>query len=598
MTSSRTPIKRYASLLFRYLKPQRNKALLMALLILSSTGLQLVVPQILRFFIDTAESGGALSALIRAALLFLAAALANQLLSAGATYTGADVGWTATNAMRNDLALHCLKLDMAFHTARTPGELIERIDGDVTALSNFFSQFAVRVFGAALLLLGILVILWLEDWRVGLLLTLFSLATAFALNQTREIAVPATKTEREVNARLFGFIEERLAGIDDIRANGGGPYVMNRFVLVMRDYFFKGRRAWMQRSLIWLLSYGLFTLGDLLTLGMAIYLFSIGDISLGTAYLFFQYMLMLEAPIEQITQQMQELQKAGASIGRIDELFAISSSLPGGKDKHLPTGPLAVSFKNVTFAYDDKVVLDDLSFKLAPGKVLGLLGRTGSGKTTMTRLLFRLYDVTSGVVRLGGVDLKDASLAELHQHVGLVTQEVQLFHASVRDNLTFFDKDMSDARILSVLDELGLTNWLNSLPDGLNSELAAGGKGLSAGEAQLLAFARVFLKDPGLVILDEPSSRLDPATEALLERAVSKLLRGRTAIIIAHRLGTVQRADDIMVMANGRIVEHDKRAKLAANPSSHFYGLLRAGLHSTLAEAQEEAVSPQLSAIS
>ncbi len=267
------PLKQYWTLLLYYLKPQWPKAALLAALLLSSIGLQLLVPQILRFFIDTAMAGGALRTLTNAALVFLAVGLANQGLSAWATYLGADVGWTATNKMRADLALHCLKLDMPFHNNRTPGELIERIDGDITALSNFFSVFTVRVFGGALLLVGILTVLWLEDWRVGLALTVFTGVVSVVLSRSREFAVPATQGERESSAKLFGFVEERLSGIDDIRANGGGSYTMRRFAEVMRDYFFKGRKAWMMRSVIWLLTMGLFTVGYILTLSMRLPLF-------------------------------------------------------------------------------------------------------------------------------------------------------------------------------------------------------------------------------------------------------------------------------------------------------------------------------------
>ena len=584
------PLARYAKLLGRYLRPQWRTALLMAVLLLTSIGLQLLVPQILRFFIDTARAGGSLESLTRAAFLFLGVAVVTQLLSAAATYFAADVGWTATNAMREDLARHCLGLDMSFHTSRTPGELIERIDGDVTALSNFFSQFSVRVFGGALMLIGILVILWLESPPVGIALTGFTLAVFVALFLTRNVAVAATRDERESSAQLFGFVEERLAGLDDLRANGGGGYAMQSFTQVARNFFFRGRRAWMKRSSVWMLSYGLFTVGDLITLGAAIYLFQQGSITLGTALLFFTYMLMLEEPIEQITQQMQELQKAGAGIGRIDELFALKSELPRGKDTALPGGALPLSFEHLGFAYGDKRILDDVSFRLEAGKVLGLLGRTGSGKTTLTRLIFRLYDPTSGSVKLGGVDTRDTLPESLREGVGMVTQEVQLFHASVRDNLTFFSSDISDERITAVLRDLGLGTWLGGLEHGLDTMLSASGGGLSAGQAQLLAFARVFLKDPGLVILDEPSSRLDPATERLLERAVDKLLRGRTAIIIAHRLETVRRADDILVLQDGRILEHGPRRALVSNPNSHFARLLQAGGQSDLDEPELEEV--------
>ena len=588
------PLARYAKLLGHYLRPQWRTALFMATLLLVSTGLQLLVPQILRFFIDTARAGGSLESLTRAALLFLGVAVVTQLLSAAATYYAADVGWTATNAMREDLARHCLNLDMSFHTARTPGELIERIDGDVTALSNFFSQFSVRVFGGALMLIGILVILWLESPPVGIALTGFTLAVFVALFLTRNVAVVATKDERESSAQLFGFVEERLAGLDDLRANGGGGYAMQSFTHVARNFFYRGRRAWMKRSSVWMLSYGLFTVGDLITLGAAIYLFQQGSITLGTAYLFFQYMLMLEEPIEQITQQMQELQKAGAGIGRIDELFALKTELPRGRDTALPSGALPLSFEHLGFSYGDKRILDDVSFRLEAGKVLGLLGRTGSGKTTLTRLIFRLYDPTSGSVKLGGVDTRDALPESLREGVGMVTQEVQLFHASVRDNLTFFSPDIPDERIERVLRDLGLGTWLGGLEHGLDTMLSASGGGLSAGQAQLLAFARVFLKDPGLVILDEPSSRLDPATERLLERAVDKLLQGRTAIIIAHRLETVRRADDILVLQDGRILEHGPRQALVRS-DSHFARLLQAGGQSDLDEPDlEEALEDTL----
>jgi ABC-type multidrug transport system fused ATPase/permease subunit len=248
----------------------------------------------------------------------------------------------------------------------------------------------------------------------------------------------------------------------------------------------------------------------------------------------------------------------------------------------MPSGPLAVDAERVSFGYvADDPVLRGISFHLAPGRTLGLLGRTGSGKTTLGRLFVRFYDPTEGEIRLGGVDLREAPVADLRSRVGLVTQDVQLFHASARDNLTFFNPAISDRRIFEVLDELGLAAWVRSLPSGLDTQI--GPRSLSAGEAQLLAFARVFFKDPGLVILDEASSRLDPATEQLVERAVGALLRGRTAIIIAHRLATVHRADEIMIIDDGRVIEHGERPALAADPDSRFASLLRTGLEEVLA---------------
>jgi ATP-binding cassette subfamily B protein len=213
---------------------------------------------------------------------------------------------------------------------------------------------------------------------------------------------------------------------------------------------------------------------------------------------------------------------------------------------------------------------------------LGLLGRTGSGKTTLARLVFRLYDPSAGRIALDGIDIDQPTLDVLRSRVAMVTQDVQLFQASVRDNLTFFNPGIPDERIHAVIEELELGDWYDNLSEGLDTRLETGGRGLSAGEAQLLAFTRVFLRDPGLVILDEASSRLDPATEQLIERAIDRLLRNRTAIVIAHRLGTVQRADEIMILRDGRIVEYGERERLAANPDSRFYHLLQTGLEEVL----------------
>jgi ABC-type multidrug transport system fused ATPase/permease subunit len=218
--------------------------------------------------------------------------------------------------------------------------------------------------------------------------------------------------------------------------------------------------------------------------------------------------------------------------------------------------------------------------------VVGLLGRTGSGKTTLTRLLFRLYDPDEGCICLGEAgrlaDLRQAPLQALRRRVGMVTQNIQLFHATVRENLTFFDPSIPDGKILGAIQDLGLGEWIQSLPNGLDTELSSGGGGLSAGEAQLLAFTRIFLRDPGLVILDEATSRLDPATEALIERAVDKLVRGRTAIIVAHRLGTVHRADDILILEDGQVCEWGERLALAGDPASRFSQLLETGLEEVL----------------
>ena len=335
--------------------------------------------------------------------------------------------------------------------------------------------------------------------------------------------------------------------------------------------------------LMWMLTGTLYTLGQIIAVGSGYYLFRQGVFTLGTVFMVVQYTDTMFRPLRQITREMEDLQKASASIVRVQELTDLQSNIAENPSAVLPSGALSVGFQDVSFAYEEEMVLEAISFHLEPGKVLGLLGRTGSGKTTLTRLLFRLYDPGAGTIQLGNVDVQDAHLRDLRHHVGMVTQNVQLFRASVRDNLTFFDSGVEDERILSVLRDVGLSQWYESLADGLDTEIQSGGAGLSAGEAQLLAFTRVFLKDPGLVILDEASSRLDPATEQLIECAVDKLLQNRTAIIIAHRLATVERADEILILEDGRVREYGERVQLVQNQESRFAELLRTGLQEVLA---------------
>jgi ABC-type multidrug transport system fused ATPase/permease subunit len=402
------------------------------------------------------------------------------------------------------------------------------------------------------------------------------------LFRLRKLAVRAAEEERETSAQLYGFIEERLAGIDDIRALGAGRFTMARFVPVMRDFFTRTTAAWRKRVIVWVSANTAFWAGDGLAILVGVWLAVRGSISVGTAYLLLQYVQLVRRPIEQVTQELQQLQKAAGGIIRIDHLRKLRTNISEG-DLDLPVGPLEIEFDHVSFAYEERGVLDDVSFRLAPGSVLGLLGRTGGGKTTITRLISRLYDPDRGVVALGGMDLRHVRSDSLRRAVGVVTQDVQLFRATVKDNLTFFAK-RSDDEILGVLDATGLGEWVRSV--GLATELGAGGQGLSAGEQQLLAFARVFLQDPGVVILDEPSSRLDPATELLLAAATERLFSGRTVVIVAHRLETVRTADEIMVVDTGRVVEHGRREELASNPGSHYARLLAAGKGSLLEDTR------------
>lgn len=576
--------KRSMSWLLRYLKPVKGRLAVLLIMLLTSTGLQLLNPQIIKRFIDTAANGGVLTNLIQLAGLFLVVAVINQLITVAVSYLGNDVAWRATNQLRGDLLKHCLRLDMRFHNVKTPGEMIERVDGDVTSISNFFAMFIVQVIGSFVLLAGILGFMFSVNVPIALVMTVFTLLSILFMVFIRNLGVDSSKNERAASATLFGLIEERIAGIEDVQANGHVPYVMNRFYRTMRTVFRKGRKAWLLRVIPWNTTVVLFALAVTAVLLLGVHYYMEGLISIGTLFLIYQYTQMLNDPIEMLGDQVQEFQKAKSGMLRSRELLSMQSVIEEGTEEQLPEGPLGLEFSQVHFSYNqDKPVLQDINFAIKPGERLGIIGRTGSGKSSLSRVLLRLYNLDRGTIRVGGTDITKLSLQALYHRVGMVTQDVQLFDGTLRDNLTLFNGDVSDHMIKETTDRLGLSQWIDSQPAGLDTYLAAGGASLSAGEAQLFALTRVFLTEPSLVILDEPSSRLDAATEGMLQSAIDQLMKQSTGVIIAHRLATLEKVDRIMVLGDGKVLEFGAREELASNPASHYARLLITGREEELA---------------
>ncbi len=586
----------HRKLLGAYFAPQRGRITLLAALIAIDIALRLANPQIVRRFIDSAQAGGPLSALTLAGIAYLLVGLAARIASLAATYAGLDLGWRATNRLRADLTSHLLRLDMPFHKTHTPGELVERVDGDVTALATFFADLAIKIAGNALLVLAIVGLLYRESTLAGILVTLYTIVVLAALAAVGRIGVHAWTAAQAAWADQMGFLEERISATEDLRGIGAEPHAQARLSALMLKLLHAARGGWMANALGFVITNFLFVVGYGMGLALGAFLYLRGDVTIGAAFLLVSYIGMLAAPLEEIRGQAADLQEATAGVHRVTELLRLESGLPDRGAGSIPQGAPSVAFRRVSFRYDDtplarhdaapENVLTDVSFDLASGRVLGILGRTGSGKTTIMRLLCRLYDPNDGEIRLDSTDLRDIPAPALRQVIGVVTQDVQLFGASVRDNITLFDESVPEARLNQALAELGLLDWVREMPQGLSTTLATGG-GMSAGEAQLMAFARIFLREPGLIILDEATSRLDPVTEHRLEEAVDHLIAGgdqhRTAIVIAHRLSTVQRADDILILEAGRVVELGARAALEADPNSRFSHLLRTGLEEVLA---------------
>ena len=489
----------------------------------------------------------------------------------------------STNALRVDLIDHCIKLDMAFHKKHQSGEMIERVDGDVNALFSFFSTFMLELLTNAGLIIGILILLLREDWRIGVTLTLFATLSMVAMRWIEKKASVHWGIARENSAKLYGFLGEQITSVEDINTCGSKGYTMNSLYKLYRKMLPTEVKSTLGYYYMWIANLIIFGFGNVMALLLSAYLYGNSVITFGTVYLIFYYTELMVNPLEEIRSQMQELQKAEASIKRVKELFNTKSTIEFG-DRILDSkSPIGVDIRDVSFSYEEgEQVLENINVNIPKNTVLGVLGHTGSGKTTLARVIVRLYDVCGGSIKFNDEDLKSISEESLMESISYVTQEVQIFHATVRENLTLFNPNISDDTILDIINDIGLMPWLKNLPKGLDTMLDNGGSGLSAGEAQLLAFVRVFLKDPKLVILDEATSKLDPITEGLIEASLNKLLKDRTCIIIAHRLGTVHRADNILILENGSVVEYGDRKKLCVDSNSKFFNLLQKGMEEVL----------------
>ncbi len=576
------PIASYRDLLSRYLRPHAPAALALGACLLLSTGLALAAPAIAGAFIDAAIAKVPLAALGRLAALFLLTALFAQAAALGATVIGERVAWQATNALRLDLARHLLSLDRAFHARHLPGELIERVDGDVSSLASLLSAVAADLLGSALLLLGLVAALWRLDGLLALSFGGFVALTAALLEFVRRRAVPLQQRSRSRGADFYGLAGEVLEATEDLRANGGGAYALSRLRAGLLAWLPTYVRAEVAGYGVWIAALCAFGVADGIAYGFGAQLYLARALPLGSVYTIVAYAALVARPLGTLRERLAELQGADAGILRIQALLSERPALRDGEGL-LPGGPLDVAFDGVRFAYPGRdpsnagqlPALSDISFRLAAGRRLGVLGRSGAGKSTLARLLMRLLDAQEGRVLVGGQDVRRLRISDLRERVAYVTQEVQIFRASLKDNITLFDPAARDASLREQLQALGLGPWLARQPQGLETQIS--GASLSAGEAQLIALLRAFQKEPGVVVLDEVTSRLDPETEQLLEHALELLLAGRTAIVIAHRVQTLRSMDDILVLDGGRVAEHGARKALERAEGSRYARLRASG---------------------
>ncbi len=584
---SEQPTSRWRALL-ALLRPDSARWVSLGLLIAASSALALAGPLVVRSIVDQATDGATSAKLTRLAVGYLVIAVAAQTITVTVTWFATITAWRTTNAVRLRLARHVLGLDHAFHRAHTPGELIQRVDGDVTSVSEFLGRVVPRAFGAAVMVVGMIMVLAVLDWRLALGTLVYTAMSVGVVVRGRHRAVGEASAEMGSYAQLYGGIEERLTAAEDIRSNGAAEHAMFHFVCDSAAALSSSVRRENAFLRMWWAVQTSVAGGSVVALIASSVMVGRGLISIGTAFLLFQYVMLLSRPLEDVVDQLETVQKANGAMVRVIDLLAVRATIPDEGRTSPPPGPLSVTFDHVSFAYTDTAtcipadgvpgqpdVLADIHLHFTAGRSVGIVGRSGSGKTTLSRLAVRLVEATDGTVRLGDVPIADISLDELRRRVALIPQEVELFSGTVRDNVTMFSSDPSDNDVIRALGHVGLGSLAEA---GIHRELGSGGAGLSAGEAQLLALARVWLRNPDVVVLDEATARIDPDTEERLERAIAALIRGRTTIVVAHRLSTLRHVDDIVVLDHGRVMEAGQRAALVTDDTGHFHRLLALAL--------------------
>lgn len=483
--------------------------------------------------------------------------------------------WTGQRIMhflRQALFIHLQQLDLSFFNAHPVGKLVTRLTNDIQNMYEMFTSVIVTLFNDGLKLLGILAILFWMNWRLTLLLSFILPVMILITAWFGRLARDAFREIRTHLARINAFIQEAVSGIAIIQIFLREKDTHERFMHLNRSYY----RTTLQQIHIFGIFIPLIEVMSSLSMALIIW-YGGGEIvrehmTLGVLTAFISYMRLFFQPIRELSQKYSIVQSALASAERIFQLFENKEMLPVAAEPVRPEQVKgAITFNGVNFEYEPgRPVIRDLHFQVAPGETLAIVGATGSGKTTIINLLERFYDPCDGEVLLDGVDLRALDPAWLRDQIGLVMQDVLIIPGSIRDNI-LLDLHMSDDELQRLVELSQLKGLVDNLPEGLDSKIGEGGMDLSAGQKQLLALARVLARNPSILVLDEATANVDTETEMLLEHAIQAALANRTSIVIAHRLSTIKRADRILVMDQGAIVEQGSHDQLMARQGLYYH---------------------------
>jgi len=563
--------------LLGYLRPYRRDVVLASVAIVGHSIIELAPPLLTKLVLDRYIPAGDLTGLARIAAVYLAVLLASFALEYLQTWTMQMAGQRIMFDLRMEIYRHLHRLDVRFFDRNPVGRLMTRVTTDVDALNELFTAGVVSVCGDLVTLAGIMAVLVWMDWRLALVAFSVLPLVALIAHWFRTNVRQSYRTVRTLIARINAFLQERITGTATVQLFQREDRDFATFDEIDRAH----RDANVQSIFYYALFYPAVELVSALAASLIIWRGGRwvleGTLTLGSLVAFFQYSQRFFRPISDLSEKFNVLQGAMASSERIFALLdtPVEIESPRGARDAGPGMPArhtgAIRFEHVTFAYvEGEPVLRDVSFEVRPGQRIGIVGATGSGKTTIMNLLLRFYDVQVGRISIDDVDLRDMDLHALRATFGMVLQDVHLFSGTIADNVRLGDTAIDEARVRRALEAVHADRFVDRLPQGAATMVAERGASLSVGEKQLLSFARALAFDPPVLILDEATSSVDTETELLIRDALDVIMRGRTTIAIAHRLSTIQHMDRILVLHKGQLREAGTHDELLAQRGIYY----------------------------
>lgn len=571
--SGKTFDRKVARRLLPYLRPHLLPVGIAIILVFVSAGVSLYTPKLLGIIVDKALVPRDMDLLYQLVLLYGGLEIIRLLSYFFQNYGLQKVGQSVMQSVRTDLFGRLLRMPVTFFDQNPSGRLVTRVTNDTVNLSELFSSGFVMLLSDIILIVGVIGAMLMLHFKLGLLvISVFPLMILTMVFFSSRLRV-AFRHSREVLARLNGFFAERMAGMPVVQLMEREKFERDSFRTLSEDY--------RDKQCVGIYLYSLFhpaiTILGGASVAIAVWygpsFISQGEIALGTFVSFLAYAQVLYQPVRNITDRFNIFLAAMSSAERIFSLL----DMPEEEGLREAAGEAresksfgALEFHDVSFQYpvvnepNRPPALSGLSFRVKENETIAIVGHTGAGKTTTTSLLFRFYDPDSGRIMLDGRDLRTISKRELRERIGFVQQEVFLFSGTLRENLALLRRGLSDEEILLGCKRTGFSRVLSRLPQGLDTELDERGSNLSMGERQILAFTRVYLQRPDILVLDEATSSVDRESEVLLQEATAELMRGRTCLVIAHRLETVRHADRILVLERGKLVESGNHEELLA----------------------------------